>query len=116
LFKVSVGRITCKGGQLPGNLVFSIETDVEVSLELWAESLHHVVELFRVYGRGCLFQVSVEALSLFVLDYLLGLTSQLLESALLTRFLGLKRGFFETVQALAGLEPVVPASILVVLG
>ena len=78
--------------------------------------LHHVVEFVRVFGRGCLFQVSVEALSLFVLENLLVLISQLLESVLLTRFLGLKHAFFETVQALAGLEPVAPASILVVLG
>ena len=51
-----------------------------------------------------------------MLEHLLVLISQLLESVLLTRFLGLKHGFFETVQALAGLEPVAPASILVVLG
>jgi hypothetical protein len=73
--------------------------------------------LFRVFGLGCLFQVSVEALlSLFVLEHLVVLISQLLESVLLTRFLGLKHGFFDTLQALAGLEPVAPASKLVVLG
>ena len=51
-----------------------------------------------------------------MLEHLLVLIFQLLESVLLTRFLGLKHGLFETVQALAGLEPVAPASILVVLG
>jgi hypothetical protein len=55
-------------------------------------------------------------LSLFVLEHLLLLIYLLLESVLLTRFLGLKHGFFETLQALAGLEPVAPASIMVALG
>jgi hypothetical protein len=53
-------------------------------------------------------------LKLCLVEHLLVLISQLLESVLLTRFLGLKHGFFETLQALAGLEPVAPASILVV--
>jgi hypothetical protein len=55
-------------------------------------------------------------LSLSVLEHLLVAISELLESILLTRFPGLKHGFFETLQALAGLEPVAPASVLVVLG
>jgi hypothetical protein len=58
----------------------------------------------------------VEALTLFVLKHLLVLNSQLLQFFLLIHFLCFKHGFFETLQALAGLEPEAPASILVVLG
>ena len=38
---------------------------------------------FRVFGLGSLFQVRVEALSLFLLEHLLVLISQLLESVCL---------------------------------
>lgn len=57
--------------QLLCNLIFSSATKVDVPLEVSVEALQHVIQTFPAFGRGCLFNVSVEGLGVFVLEYLL---------------------------------------------